>query len=323
MQIRNDFDLSEVLWYKVGGKAKYFIEADSKEDILQALSFVEKMHPHKLFICGLGSNLIFSDEYFDGAVIQIRSNPQLARNIVKVNDGLVECFAGEELESLIQFSFQNNLIGLEWAGGLPGTVGAGVRGNVGAFGSEIKDNFAEAEIIEINGSSFNTYTKGADEFHFSYRNSLVKENKNMIVISAKFALQAADPGQVASAQSIYNQNITYRKIHHPIEYPNCGSVFKNIADKNQVDAVIAKWPDIKETVNLKWHGKVSMGYIIKRLGLLGYTVGKMQISSKHCNFIINLGGGKASDVRSIIKEIQNKVSAEFGFVPEVEVEIVS
>jgi UDP-N-acetylmuramate dehydrogenase len=118
-------------------------------------------------------------------------------------------------------------------------------------------------------------------------------------------------------------NINYRKEHHPIEYPTCGSVFKNITDANQIQKILAIWPDIKESMDTKWHGKISMGYVVKRLGFSKYRVGNMQVSEKHANFIVNLGNAKASDVLTIIKEIQNKVQETFGFIPEVEVEIVS
>jgi UDP-N-acetylmuramate dehydrogenase len=322
MIIKNDYPLSEILWYKVGGKAKHYILAENKDDVLQALDFVEKNHPKRLFICGLGSNLIFSDDYFDGVVMQISTNENNPDNIRIGEKGLVECFGGVVLDDLIRFTFENNLDGLEWAGGLPGTVGAGVRGNVGAFGGEIKDAFVSAEVLEIKDDSFDVYQINHDDFHFSYRNSIVKEKKNLIVLSAKFKLQEVDAVGLEKAKQVYEESITYRKTNHPIEYPTCGSVFKNINQEENVEKVVAVWPDTEKLIKEKWHGKVSMGYIIKKLGLTGYRVGNMEVSPKHSNFIINLGGAKARDVLGIINEIQEKVSKTFGFTPEVEVEIV-
>ncbi len=320
MSIHNDFSLSEVLWYKVGGKAKHFITAENKEDVLQALDFIEKNNPSRIFICGLGSNLIFSDDYFDGVVMRIATNNTNGLQIK--NDGLVDVFAGDVLDDVIKASFDSNLTGLEWAGGLPGTVGAGVRGNVGAFGGEIKDNFVSVEVLELKGNTFDISTITKEQANFSYRNSLIKENKNLIVLSAKFQLHHADETHLEKAKEVYNANITYRKINHPIEYPTCGSVFKNIVDKKDVAKVLSMWPDIQELVDDKWHGKVSMGYVIKRLGFVGHRVGNMEVSKKHANFIMNLGGAKASNALTIISDIQEKVGETFGFTPEVEVEIV-
>src|SRR5258708_33699298 len=134
MQIHNDFDLSQVLWFHIGGKARYFLQCTSRRDIFEALDFVEKQHPNRIFICGQGSNLIFTDDYFDGVVIQlgVGAKPQIS-----FSDTLVTTFAGETLDSLIKMSLNHHLIGLEWAGGLTGAVGAGVRGHWDAIGVEI------------------------------------------------------------------------------------------------------------------------------------------------------------------------------------------
>src|SRR5580704_6003267 len=115
MQIHKDFDLSQILWFRIGGKTKYFLQCSSREDVLKALDFVEEHHPQRLFICGLGSNLIFTDEYFDGVVIQISAGvkPQIT-----FSDTIATAFAGESLDSLIQLSLNHTLRGLEWAGGL-------------------------------------------------------------------------------------------------------------------------------------------------------------------------------------------------------------
>ncbi len=321
MQIHQDFDLSKVLWYQIGGKARYFIQAENREDIERTVDFADKNNVTKLFICGLGSNLIFTDEYFDGLVLQI-SLKDKGKTIQLSNEGFVECFAGEELDSLIQFAFANNLTGFEWAGGLPGTVGAGIRGNVGAFGGEIKDAFFDTEVMQLYKTSFSFLNYKYHDMHFSYRNSLIKEARNLIIVQAKFFLKHATSEELQKAKEKYEENILYRKTHHPLEYPTCGSVFKNIKEPEHVQKILSVWPDIEEKVERNWYGKVSMGYVIKRLGFSGYKVGGMQVSEKHANFIVNLGEAKAKDVKTIIKTIQEKVFEAFGFIPEIEVEIV-
>lgn len=339
MIIKKDFPLSQIVWYKIGGKVKYLLEAQSVEDVEKALDFIEKNRIKKVFVIGLGSNLIFPDKYFDGAVIRIvqlqschsreRGRPHEVASTLVVNpvgiikSEFISVFAGTILDNLIQFSFANNLIGLEWAGGLPGTVGAGIRGNAGAFGKEIKDNLFSVDVLERKKIGYSLKTLKNSALYFSYRNSLIKENKNLIIISATFQLQPASPKSLATAKNIYRNNLDYRKKHHPIEFPTCGSVFKNITELDYIKKIITVWPDTKQLIDTKWHGKVSMGYMIERLSFSGYRVGDMQVSPKHTNFIVNLGGGRAQDVIAIIKEIQNKVQDAFGFIPEVEVEIIS
>ena len=185
MQIYNDFDLSSVLWFRIGGKAKHLIQCESREDILKALDFIEAHHPERIFICGLGSNLIFTDDYFNGVIIQITTGK---KSHIRFDANLATAFAGETLDSLIHFSFQNKLRGLEWAGGLPGTIGAGIRGNVGAFGGEIKDNLLVAEVLEFDDKNIDVLEMKKEDFKFTYRHSIVKEKKNMIVSFAQFAL---------------------------------------------------------------------------------------------------------------------------------------
>lgn len=322
MTVYPEFPLSKILWYKVGGASKYFLPVETREDLLRAIDFIEQKHPNKVFFCGLGSNLIFPDEYFDGAVIQLSTPKHTEQSFQFKNDGTVQSFSGVVLDELITTTLDHKLTGLEWAGGLPGTVGAGVRGNVGAFGGEIKDAFISAEVLDISQKGLHLTHIKKDDFHFAYRNSIVKEQKKLLIVSALFGLQEADDAAIEKAKETYESNIAYRKSHHPIEYPTCGSVFKNISQPGQVSKILTVWPDIEDLVKEKWHGKVSMGYIIKRLGFSGYRIGNMEISTKHANFIINLGEAKARDVLTIIAHVKEKVSETFGFVPEVEVEIV-
>lgn len=327
MIIQKDFSLSQILWYKIGGTAKYLLEIAGRNDLEEAILFLQEHHLYrekKYIIVGSGSNLIFTDNYYAGAIIHFVPNKdkKLSFAIEVFDDSLVTAFAGESFDDLIQFSFANNLVGLEWAGGLPGTVGAGVRGNVGAFGDEIKDTFYSAEIVKLGKDSIKYEETKKLSMNFAYRQSIIKQNKHLVVLYATFKLNKSGGQEVQKAKEVYTKNINYRRMHHPIEYPTCGSVFKNITEPEKVQKILTHWPDIKESVDTKWHGKVSMGYVINRLGFSNYKVGNMQVSLKHANFIVNLGGGKAKDVITIIKEIQNKVQENLDFIPEVEVEII-
>ncbi len=318
MKIQKDFPLNDILWYKIGGQAKFFIDVFSGDDLKEAFKFLKKEKVKKIFFLGVGSNLIFTDDYYDGAIIHFVPSQDpiklIKKNIIEVDSGVL-------LDDVIRFAFDNGLTGLEWAGGLPGNVGAAIRGNVGAFGGEIKDVVKEVEVFEILNNKLRFKKLKRFELKFSYRNSIVKQKK-LGVTKAIFRLKEADASSLQRARQTYISNIEYRKRRHPLEYPNCGSVFKNVSDPEHVKKVLEVFPDIEEKVKRDWHGKVSMGYLIKRLDLSEYRVGNAMISPKHCNFIVNLGGARATDVLSIIKVIQEKFLDTFDFIPEVEVEII-
>lgn len=318
MKVLSNFEIRDELWYKIGGKVKYLIDVEGKDEIKKAFELLKNEKIKRFFFLGLGSNLIFDDEYFDGAVIRFvpGTNPIRLRK-----PHIIEADAGVELDTVINFAFDHNLVGLEWAGGLPGQVGAAIRGNVGAFGGEIKDSVKEVEVFEVVNNKPRFKILRRFELQFSYRNSIVKK-KRLGVLNAQFRLAPGDQATVNRARQTYLNNIEYRKIRHPLEYPNCGSVFKNLAIPKHVEKVLSVFPDLEDKIKRDWHGKVAMGYLIKRLDLSEYRIGDALVSPKHCNFIVNLGNAKALDVLSIIKVIQNKFMETFDFVPDVEIEIV-
>lgn len=328
MKVYKDFPLSSVLWYHIGGSAQYLIEVFNKEDIFAAFDYIDKNNIKKHLVIGLGSNLLVSDLYFEGAVVHMMRNDEKT-SIRLTPDGLVEAFPGELLDDLINFSFNNNMIGLEWAGGLPGTVGGAVRGNVGAFGGEIKDNFFQAEVLSVRDSAIPSIGRRYEQqnlthtqLDFSYRTSMIKKRKDLVVLSSTFHFRTATPAEVAKAKDTYRDHAEYRRTNHPLEYPSCGSTFKNIIDSEHVQKVLSVFPDLQESVNTKWHGKVSTGFLLRKLGLAGLKVGNAQSSEKHPNFIINLGGAKFEDVVGVINSIKQKFTETFGFAPDVEVEII-
>ncbi len=315
------FPLSSVLYYRIGGTARYLLEAHGRDDVLDALEFVSAHRIPRLVVVGLGSNLLFPDGPFDGAVLRIVAAAG-ARQMRGVGEGMVEAFAGESLDDVINFAFEQGCTGLEWAGGLPGTVGAAVRGNVGAFGGELKDVLERAEVLETASGGPRIRSWSNSELCFSYRESEVKRNRALVVLSATFRLPVGSEEELSLARRTYRSHIEYRRSNHPMEYPTCGSVFKNIDKAEDVSKILSAWPDVKESVETRWHGKVSMGYIINRLGLAGYQIGGAQISTKHKNFIVNLGNARFADVHGIIEEVRERFLGTFGFLPEAEVEIV-
>ncbi|MCX6782483.1 MAG: UDP-N-acetylmuramate dehydrogenase [Candidatus Levybacteria bacterium] len=321
MEIKYNIPLSKISYYKIGGPAKYLLKINNKKDLIEAITFIKSNKISKILPMGLGAKLLISDNGFDGAVLWFNSSSKNDELITKYENRLT-AFASVELDNLINFSLQHQLTGLEWAGGLPSTIGAAIRGNIGCFGHDIKDICLSAEILDLADPELNIKIIKKEVLEFGYRTSIIKQIKTLIVVSASFSLVQSGLKDLMDARSTYERNIQYRNDNHPIEYPSCGSVFKNIIEKNEMEKIIKIWPDIQETVLNKWHNKVAMGYVIGRLGLGGRSQGGAEISLKHSNYIINKGGATFHDVHSLIELIQKKVIEIFGFTPDPEVQII-
>ncbi len=319
MEIKQNVNLSQISYYGIGGKAKIVIDVSSEQDIKDALGYINANKLAPVYILGLGCNLLLPDENLEGVVLHIKSD---SGSLTKEGTSIT-AFAGVKMSDLIEFSFKNGLAGLAWAGGLPSTVGGAVRGNAGCFGSEIKDNIRLVRYIDLSDSNLKIQTMDQTQCQFGYRESYFKRNPALLIVSATFNLQNAGLIEMQRQKEIYQKNIDYRQSHHPLEYPSCGSVFKNINQLDQVQKVMQVWPDIEALVKGKWYGKISMAYIIGRLGFSGYMIGGAQVSKKHNNYISNVGNAKAADVKAIIKAIQDKFSETFNFTPDPEVQILS
>lgn len=319
MEVLHDFPLGKNLYYKIGPTVKTVLIAKNAKDIQEAVHYLREHAISSVLPIGIGANLLFHDGQYDGVVLLLRSDT----SEISLEGGQIKVFAGVLLDDVIHFALAHNYVGLGWAGGLPSTVGAGVRGNVGCFGKEIKDVIAKVDVLDLDHIDQGLVNLSAEELTFSYRNSLIKQHKNLLVVSVYFRLQKADDERVAEDKKMYQDNREYRKVHHPIAYPSCGSVFKNIAAKEQVERIVSVWPDIKEHVHGKWHGKVAMGYITKRLGLAGVREGGAEISEQHANYIVNKHNATFHDVITLIDLIKHKFHTTFGFYPEPEVEIIT
>lgn len=319
MIVHHNMPLSNVVWYRIGGPARYILDISNTADLNQAIEFVQRFRPAQVMVIGSGSNLVFPDGPFDGAVIRMTSGKNMT---IRPQGERIEVFGGSQLDDLVRGALDERMLGLEWAAGLPGTVGAAIRGNAGAFGGEISQNFYRAEIVIFDDHGSQTQTFDRSDLLFSYRESRVKHQRNWIVANATFQLQPGTPSAVEDARSVYRQNVHYRRRRHPIEYPNCGSVFKNLDEGPVINQVLAQWPDAEEQVRTRWHGKIPMGWVIGRLGLAGLRIGSAQVSEKHHNFIVNLGGATSFDVRTLIARIQDVVEKTFDFVPVLEVDLI-
>jgi UDP-N-acetylmuramate dehydrogenase len=311
--IKQNVSLKDFSNYKIGGKAAYFLEVKTKEELTQGLRGwreIAKDFPQgrkRVFVFGSGTNILFPDEGLDFLVIKNSIDGiSLLGNTVTVGSGTL-------FSNLLLFCVEHSLSGLEWAGGMPGTVGGAVRGNAGAFGGETKDNILE--VVSVNLETLAEVKRARQECHFSYRSSIFKqEAKNEIIVSAEFSLIKGE--QIKINQQIVKEE-EFRKARHPLEYPNVGSVFKNVPFENVSEQYKE---ELSEYVKNDPFPVVPTAKIIFLAGLKGERVGGVAVSDKHTNFIVNLGNGKASDVKKLIEIIKSAVRKKFNI--ELEEEII-
>lgn len=293
--------------FKIGGPAEYFLSVTKKEDLIKAIKVAKKLKL-PVFVLGGGSNMLISDKGVKGLVIK---NQDKVKMVLKSNN-IIEASAGLTFGEVVNFSIKKSLAGLEWAGGLPGTFGGGIRGNAGAFGGETKDSILEVQTLNNN---FELVKLSNKQCKFSYRSSIFKE-KNWIILSALVKLKKGDKHVL---QKIAKSRIDYRKEKHPLEYPNAGSVFKNVDFKK----IPKKFKEIfKDKVKKDPFPIVPTAWLIIGAGLTGKKIGRAQISNKHSNYIVNLGGAKAQDILNLIDLVKIKVKSKYGVRLETEVMIM-
>ncbi|WP_139489953.1 UDP-N-acetylmuramate dehydrogenase [Brevibacillus dissolubilis] len=270
-----DEPLAHHTTWRIGGPADLLIQPIDKEKLILA---VQTIHRHKIpwSVIGRGSNLLVRDGGIRGAVF-------------KVAEGLSHCqFEGEEVcvgagYSMIRLTVEAGkmgLTGMEFAGGIPGSVGGAVYMNAGAHGSDLSRILKEAEILFEDGE---IATMNAEELEFSYRTSLLQKRKG-IVLEATFRLERGDRKQIAS---VLAANKDRRRRTQPLQMPCAGSVFRNPPGDHA-------------------------GRLIEACGLKGHCIGGAQISEMHANFIVNRGGATATDVLTLIEFARNTVRERFG-----------
>lgn len=317
---QSDVDLKTHSNYKIGGQARFFYVAKNvdqitgtldrwrKEEIRMCLSHRALPRHSHTFILGGGTNLLISDKGFDGLVLK----PEI--NLLKVEGDMVKAGAGVPVSDLLQFTVSQSLSGLEWAGGLPGTVGGAIRGNAGAFGGETKDAIKEVVSLDISGKAPRVVKRNNAECKFDYRNSVFKINDGKeIVLEATFALKKGDKKAIRQA---IEDKIKYRKERHPMEYPNIGSIFKNVDLRTVPKKLQGQFASV---VKPDPFPVVPTAYLISESGLKGVSWGGAMISPKHPNFIVNVLDAKAEDVKTLIKLVKAAVKEKYGIKLEEEV----
>ena len=307
IQIKKNVLLSKYSNYKIGGTARLFVEVSKVEELAEIRKQVQD---NKVFVLGGGTNVLMSDEGFDGLVIHNE-----IKGILPVRLGQVDSLkvgAGVAIEEILNFCIENSLSGLEWAGGLPGTVGGAVRGNAGAFAGEIKDSVLEVESIDLK--TLKTKKRLRKDCKFNYRESIWKmegEREIITFVSLKF-----EKGERADISSKINEKNEYRKNRHPLEFPNIGSIFKNIPFESLPSKLKEEFG---QYVKDDPFPVVPTAKIIALSGIKGKKVGGAMVSDKHTNFIVNVNNATSDDIRRLIAIVKQVVKDKFGIDLEEEI----
>lgn len=312
MILQKNIPLKDYCNFQIGGTADYFCEFKSVVELIEALGEYAGIEPElkNIFILGKGTNILFSDSGFRGLILK--------NSLVGINrEGeIIEASSGILMDELINYAILHHLSGLEWAGGLPGTVGGAVRGNAGAFKGETKDNLIEVKSININ--TLELKNRKNSECEFGYRQSIFKNGngKDEIILSAKFSFKHAD---IDIIRENTQKNVDHRIDRHPLDHPNIGSIFKNVPVDKVPKEVLQKF---EANIKQDPFPVLPVAKLIVSCDLVGKQIGGAQISTKHPNFIVNLGKAKAVDVLGLIDLIKKEIKDKFEIDLEEEVMIV-
>lgn len=267
--------------FRIGGPAQYFVMPKSTEDLAKGIHLCNKAHiPY--FIIGNGSNLLVSDQGWRGVVI---STEGLLG--IHVSEKRLRAGAGVLLSRLARRAEEEGLLGMEFAAGIPGTLGGALVMNAGAYGSEMKDILVSAKVLDSEGK---IHKKDGEELELGYRTSNISKN-GYVVVEAELRLQ---PGSREAIREKMEDLALKRKSKQPLEYPSAGSTFKRPAGH-------------------------FAGKLIDDAGLRGFQVGQAQVSEKHCGFVINKGSATAGDVLNLCEEVRRRVKEHSGVELELEI----
>ncbi len=282
MEIYEDFDLSGASSFKIGGKARFAAFPKSADEASNLIKHARENGFRTLFI-GNGSNILFDSGYIDALIIFTSKMSSVFSDGEKLT---ADC--GASLSSLCASARENSLSGLEFAYGIPGTLGGAVYMNAGAYGGEMADIVESVSALRLSDLTEIIFTK--EELAFSYRHS-VFSGGGYLILSSTLLLKSGNRSEISQKMSELMQK---RRDKQPLEFPSAGSTFKR-----PVGAFAAE--------------------LIEKAGLKGSRVGGAEVSKKHAGFIINRGGATSDDVLALIEKVKRTVNERFGIILETEV----
>lgn len=268
--------------FKVGGEAACLILLEQEDELLQLVPFLNRIG-QDYFILGNGSNLLVGDKGYRGIVIKLGEG----MDRITVEGTRIRVQAGALLSQTAAVARDAGLSGMEFAAGIPGTIGGGVVMNAGAYDGEMKQITESVKVMDTEGKIL---VLDNDTMEFGYRTSIIK-NRPFIVLEIVLQMQTKQKEEI---QAKMDELMEKRRSKQPLNYPSAGSTFK------RPEGYYA-------------------GKLIMEAGMRGYRIGGAQVSNKHCGFVVNVGGASAADVREVIEEVQERVRERFHVTLEPEV----
>jgi UDP-N-acetylmuramate dehydrogenase len=303
LTVSTDTPLSRYTRFGIGGPADLYAETGSAEAFVAALAAARSSGIPTMVIGG-GTNLIVSDRGFRGIVLRFRADRLMAAN------GRVYAEAGAVLQDLVDFAIAHGLQGLETLSGIPGSVGAAVYGNAGAYGHSISERVVGVRFFD--GAEVRVFDNQACQFH--YRESVFKRHKEWVIFSTDLRLEPADGARLRLAA---DDILKVRNEKFPGTMKCAGSIFKNLLLQDLPAAVAAEVPGsaVRE-------GKVPAAWFLEQVGAKGLDRGDIHVATYHANLIYNAGAGTAADLCAMIQELKARVRERFGIELEEEVQYV-
>lgn len=306
IEIKKNIPLALLTTFKIGGPAKFFIEVENKEELIAATEWA-KENKEKIYILAGGSNILISDKGVDGLVIKIKNNDAL------VKGERIECGAGAGLATLVNLAAQAGLAGLEWAAGIPGTIGGAIRGNAGAFNKRIGEQVETVEVFNVKKNKFKQFSR--KDCEFDYRGSIFKKDNNLLIWQIILKLER---GEITEIKNKMGDYLKYRGETQP-KLPSAGSIFKNLSldylkNNNSYLAELALEKNIIKD------NQAGAGWIIDLLDLKGKAIGGAKVSLEHANFIVNTGNATAENIITLISFIKQQARDKFGVQLEEEIQ---
>jgi len=307
IKIKKNVPLAPLTTFKVGGRAKFFVEVKDKNELLAAIEWSKK-NGIGLCILGGGSNVLISDKVINRIFIKLKNTE------INVKNNQIRCGAGAVLHAVVQKTIKNKLTGLEWAAGIPGTIGGAVRGNALAFKSTMNEVVQKVEVFDLQKNKFIILNK--KQCCFSNKSSIFKQNNNFIIWDIYLKLKREQEEKILAN---YKFCLGVRR-NHP-KLPSAGCIFKNLS----AQYVRKNSPQLyEEAINNKIvrNNLVSAGWVISRTSLPGKNVGGAKISADHANFIVNTGKAKPEEIVILISLVKQKIRVEFNLQLQEEIEYI-
>lgn len=285
IRIREHELMSHHTTFRIGGPADLFLDCASGAPLAEIVPLIRRTGT-PLYVIGRGSNLLVHDEGVRGVVLCTAEMHE-----IKVTDHVICAEAGASLFSVASTALRHELTGMEFAAGIPGTLGGAVFMNAGAYDGQMADVVVRTKYLDTEGTLCEVQ---GDAHHFGYRESIFKEHQDWVILSSEMELKAGEPAEIREKMQDFAQR---RREKQPLEYPSAGSTFK------RPEGYFA-------------------GKLIQDSGLMGYTVGGAQVSEKHAGFLINRNGATCNDMQKLIAHIQETVFQKFGVELHCEVRVL-